>query len=60
MPVLVIHGDDDQAVPIDITDRRSAQLVPHGTLKVYPGAPHAFPDPHKGQFNADLFAFLRS
>ena len=59
VPVLVIHGDDDQVVPIDITGRRSVKLVPNGTLKVYPGAPHAIPDTHKDQLNADLLEFLR-
>ncbi len=60
VPALVIHGDDDQVVPIDITGRRTAKLVPHATLKVYPGAPHAIPDTHKDQLNADLLAFLQS
>ena len=60
VPALVIHGDDDQVVPIDLTGRRTAKLVPNATLKVYPGAPHAIPDTHKDQLNADLLAFLRS
>ena len=60
VPALVIHGDDDQVVPIDITGRKSVKLLPHGTLKIYPGAPHAVPDTHKEQLNADLLAFLQS
>ena len=60
VPALVIHGDDDQVVPIDITGRKSVKLLPHGTLKVYPGAPHAIPDTHKDQLNADLLAFLQA
>ena len=60
VPALVIHGDDDQVVPIDITGRKSVKLLPHGTLKIYPGAPHAVPDTHKEQLNVDLLAFLQS
>jgi non-heme chloroperoxidase len=60
VPTLVIHGDDDQVVPIDISGRRTVKLVPHATLKVYPGAPHAIPDTHKDQLNADLLAFLEA
>ena len=58
MPVLVIHGDDDQVVPFAATGKRSAALAPHATLKVYPGAPHAVPDTHRDQLNADLLAFV--
>jgi non-heme chloroperoxidase len=59
-PTLIVHGDDDQIVPIDAAARASAKLVPHATLKVYPGAPHGLADTHKEQLNADLLAFLRS
>jgi non-heme chloroperoxidase len=59
VPTLIIHGDDDQIVPIDASARRSVELVPDATLKVYPAAPTAWPrSPHKDQFNADLLAFL--
>jgi non-heme chloroperoxidase len=59
-PTLILHGDDDQIVPIDAAARAAARLVPHATLKVYPGAPHGLADTHKEQLNADLLAFARS
>jgi non-heme chloroperoxidase len=62
MPTLIVHGDDDQIVPIDASARRSAELVKDATLKVYPGASHGLAQvaPTKDQFNADLLAFLRT
>jgi non-heme chloroperoxidase len=59
-PTLVLHGDDDQIVPIDASARAVARLVPHAVLTVYPGAPHGLADTHKDQLNADLLAFARS
>ncbi|AVR96654.1 alpha/beta fold hydrolase [Pseudoduganella armeniaca] len=59
-PTLVIHGDDDQVVPIDAAGRASAAIVKHAKLIVYPGAPHGLTDTHKDQVNADLLAFARS
>ncbi|HFQ9247443.1 TPA: alpha/beta fold hydrolase [Pseudomonas aeruginosa] len=59
-PTLIIHGDDDQIVPIDAAGRASKKLVPHALLKVYSGAPHGLTDTHKDQCNQDLLAFLRS
>lgn len=59
-PTLVLHGDDDQIVPIEASARASARLVPHATLKVYPGAPHGLADTHKEQLNADLLAFAKA
>ncbi len=59
VPTLVIHGDDDQIVPIDAAGRASAKLVKNATLKVYPGAPHGLTDTHKEQLNADLLAFVK-
>ena len=58
VPTLVIHGDDDQIVPIDASGRASAKIVKNATLKVYPGAPHGLADTHKEQLNADLLAFI--
>jgi non-heme chloroperoxidase len=60
VPTLIIHGDDDQIVPIDASARRAAELVKDATLKVYPGAPHGLAQvaPTKDQFNTDLLAFL--
>ena len=59
MPTLILHGDDDQIVPIDDSARLSAKLVKHATLKVYPGAPHGMCSTHFDQVNADLLAFLK-
>jgi non-heme chloroperoxidase len=60
VPTLVIHGDDDQIVPIAATARRAVELLPQGTLSVYEGAPHGLPATHKDKLNAELLAFLRS
>ena len=48
VPTLVIHGDDDQIVPIDAAGQASAKIVKNSTLKVYPGAPHGLTDTHQG------------
>jgi len=58
-PILIIHGDDDQVVPIDVGGRASAQLWPEATFIVYAGAPHGLTDTHKDRVNADLLAFAR-
>jgi len=58
VPLLVIHGDDDQIVPIDAAGRATARLVPDAVLKVYPGGPHGLTDTHKSQLNADLLDFV--
>ena len=62
VPTLIIHGDDDQIVPIDISAKKSAKLVPHATLKIYEGAPHgmAVVPGFKERFNEDLLDFLKS
>ncbi|MBW8321777.1 MAG: alpha/beta hydrolase [Arenimonas sp.] len=57
VPTLIVHGDDDQVVPIDAAGRASKTLIPHAELKVYAGAPHGLADTHKDQLNADLLAF---
>ena len=59
VPTLILHGDDDQVVPIGITALRSAKIVKGATLKVYPGLPHGMCSTHKDQINADLLAFFR-
>jgi len=59
-PTLIIHGDDDQIVPIDAAGRASARIVKHAKLLVYPGAPHGLTDTHKDKVNADLLAFIKS
>ena len=58
IPTLVIHGDDDQIVPIGASARAAVRILPQGTLNVYAGAPHAIPQIFKDQLNADLFNFL--
>jgi non-heme chloroperoxidase len=58
-PTLIIHGDDDQIVPVDSSGRASAAIVKHAKLLVYPGAPHGLTDTHKDQVNNDLLAFLK-
>lgn len=60
VPTLIVHGDDDQIVPIVITAMVSSKLVKGAVLKVYPGAPHGLPVTHKDQLNADLLEFIRS
>ena len=59
VPTLVIHGDDDQIVPIDSSGKASAALIKNARLIVYPGAPHGLTDTHKDRLNQDLLAFLR-
>ena len=58
VPTLILHGDDDQIVPIVASARLSTKLVKDAKLIVYPGAPHGIPSTHKDQVNADLIAFI--
>jgi non-heme chloroperoxidase len=60
IPTLVIHGDDDQIVPITVGGLRSAKMIAGATLKVYKGAPHGLMSTNKEQFNADLLQFARA
>jgi non-heme chloroperoxidase len=60
VPTLVLHGDDDQIVPIGAAALRSSKLIKHATLKIYAGAPHGLAYTHKDQLNADLLAFLKT
>jgi non-heme chloroperoxidase len=60
VPTLIIHGDDDQIVPIDASARRSATMIKGATVKIYPGGDHGLAATHKDQLNADLLAFARS
>jgi non-heme chloroperoxidase len=59
IPTLIIHGDDDQIVPINISGQLSAKLIKGATLKVYKGAPHGLTTTNQEQFNADLLQFAR-
>jgi pimeloyl-ACP methyl ester carboxylesterase len=58
-PTLIIHGDDDQIVPIGAAAPASSKLIKNSTLKIYKGAPHGLIDTHKEQLNADLLSFLK-
>ena len=60
VPTLIMHGDDDQIVPIGASAHASAKLVKGATLKVCKGAPHGLCTTHKDQINADLLAFLKT
>ena len=60
VPALIVHGDDDQVVPIDVTARVAAKLLRNAKLKVYPGASHALTVTHREQLCADVFAFVQS
>jgi non-heme chloroperoxidase len=60
VPTLIVHGDDDQIVPIGAAALRSAKLVRNAILKVYAGAPHGLADTHKDRLNADLLTFIRA
>ncbi|GHO80415.1 alpha/beta hydrolase [Ktedonobacter sp. SOSP1-85] len=60
VPTLIIHGDDDQIVPIADSALLSSKLVKGATLKVYPGASHGLTTTHKEKFNTDLLGFLKS
>jgi non-heme chloroperoxidase len=59
VPTLIIHGDDDQVVPIDAAGRASAKIIKGAKLIVYPGAPHGITDTHKDRLNADLLEFIK-
>ena len=59
VPTLVIHGDDDQIVPINIGGLRSSKMIKGATLKVYQGAPHGLMTTHQQRFNADILEFVR-
>jgi non-heme chloroperoxidase len=59
IPTLILHGDDDQIVPIADSAMLSAKIVKRATLKVYKGAPHGMCTTHKQQVNEDLLAFFK-
>jgi non-heme chloroperoxidase len=60
VPTLVLHGEDDQIVPVHDSARKSARLIKGAKDIYYPGAPHGITATHQDQINADLMAFLRS
>jgi non-heme chloroperoxidase len=59
VPVLVIHGDDDQVVPIEASGKQTVKLVKNGTIKIYPGGAHGLTDTAKEQLCEDLLAFIK-
>jgi Predicted hydrolases or acyltransferases (alpha/beta hydrolase superfamily) len=59
VPVLFLHGDDDQVVPFADASVLGAKLVKNATLKVYPGLPHGMCSTHADIINPDLLAFIR-
>ena len=59
VPVLVMHGEDDQIVPIADSALKAIELLKHGTLKTYPGLPHGMCTTHPDTVNPDLLAFIR-
>jgi non-heme chloroperoxidase len=60
VPTLIVHGDDDQIVPIDAAARQAIKLVRNATLEIYAGAPHGLTQIQADRFNQDLLAFVRS
>ena len=60
IPVLVLHGDDDQVVPIQASGSKSAKLLPQGKLKVYKGGSHALHNINADEVNKDLLEFIKS
>ena len=60
VPTLIVHGDDDQIVPIADSALLSAKIVRQATLRIYEGAPHGLPFTHKDRLNADLLAFCKA
>jgi non-heme chloroperoxidase len=59
VPTLIIHGEDDQNVPIANSALRTAKLLPHAALKIYENAPHGLMVTHQERFNADLLEFAK-
>jgi non-heme chloroperoxidase len=59
IPTLILHGDDDQVVPVADTALLAAKIIKDAVLKVYPGYPHGMPQTHKDLINADLLAFVQ-
>ena len=60
LPVLVLHGEDDQIVPYQVGGAKTIKLLKHGQLISYPGFPHGMPVTEAATINADLLAFIQS
>ena len=59
VPTLIIHGDDDQIVPIETTAKLAVKLIKDAKLTIYKGGPHGLAETHKEKLNADLLAFIK-
>src|SRR6202008_1196857 len=59
VPTLILHGNDDQIVPIGASALMPAKLVKNATLKVYPGYPHGMPTTNAAEINSDMLAFFQ-
>jgi len=59
VPTLVLHGEDDQVVPIEASARKSIDLLPNATLKTYPGFSHGMLTVNADELNADILAFVK-
>ncbi len=59
MPTLIVHGDDDQIVPIKASAHRAAEIVDDATLKIYSGGGHGLAQLQAEEFNNDVLAFIR-
>ena len=60
VPTLIVHGDRDRSMPVELTGKPSAELIPGSRLLVYPGAPHGLMFTHMGELHADLWASCAS
>ena len=60
VPTLVLHGEDDQVVPVKNSAKKSARLIKGAKEIYYPGAPHGITATHQDQVNAELLRFIRS
>jgi len=60
VPTLILHGDDDQIVPIGVSAMKSSKMIKNATLKIYKAAPHGMCTTHKNQVNEDLLSFIKA
>lgn len=60
VPTLIIHGDDDQIVPIATTSMLAVKLIKNATMKIYAGGSHGLAETHKNQLNSDLLDFIKA
>jgi pimeloyl-ACP methyl ester carboxylesterase len=59
VPTLIVQGDRDRSMPVEMTGKPSAELIPDCRLLVYPGAPHGLMFTHMDELNADILRFMR-